>query len=577
MDNNFNDVNHTPNTNPAGHVGAKPVGAKPMGAKPAGAKPVGARPAMPQGARPVPAQGAKPVGTKPVGAPARPVTPAPSQPAAEVPAGQQVQAPAAHTPAQQPVQAPAAHTPAQQPAEPFHPQVAEPVSAQPAMTAASTPVNQTASAAPTQASRPVTSQTGKMPTLPRDAKKPQEPVNAYHAAQTSVKAEEAEEEFIPISAPLPQRKTNFIPIIIAVAAVLLVAGLIGFIAIRKNQTAAALTSQLASADKLKASGEYDKALKAYDKAIDMKKNCPEAYLGLGDVYLAMVSEAEAEGDFAKCKEYLDTAKNKMNRGAREAGTDAVKEKRDKVLSEIERIGNLEKQLAEEEEAKQKAEEEKKKKEEEEKARKAEEEKKRIEEEERKKAEEEERQKEEEEKKKAEEEQKKQAEEKKAAENPKDQPAGGIDYYGADSVNCGGIGGTKSVAYQVSNGGRHVAFTVDMNEVVKAIDKVKSKGGRISGKPEYVELVKVSFSDGVLEYTMIYRYVPSYPGKPKADSVDQSEFKTQSYLTVNGNWLCTLDPYFDGNTINWSFDMPEEYVFNDNIHIVDCYGVKTIAK
>ena len=79
---------------------------------------------------------------------------------------------------------------------------------------------------------------------------------------------------------------------------------------------------------------------------------------------------------------------------------------------------------------------------------------------------------------------------------------------------------------------------------------------------------VTFTDDVLTYKVNYQLVPDY-GNSDDEFVNVGNSHYQAYLTVNGNWLCTLSPYIEGNTLNWSFDVPSDYVFNNHIHMVEC--------
>ena len=400
-----------------------------------------------------------------------------------------------------------------------------------------------------QANTPQKPQTKQAPKMPEAAKVPEQPVKEEPKKEQKATETEGEQQVV--------KKKAKVPIIAGIAVAVAVLAIVGIFAFMRFKAANDIKNQLKAGDKYLTELDYENAILAYEKVLEMDPNNEEAYLKIGDIYFALAAKAEAVPDYDKTLEYLNTGKDKMEEGVKRTNSTKIKKHRDKFTTEIDRINRLIKQLAEEEEARLKAEEEARKKAEEEKNKPKEEVKPTEPEEEKPK---EEKPKEEKPKQEQPKQEKPKQEEKKS--EPVEQQPAGDSYYGSVEVE------RHQVSYKVD--GNHVALTVNMQYLIEQINEFKHRGGWISDRPDAVQLATVSFSDGVLEYTCVYRLAPAYAtDDPYDTTVDPANSKFQSYLTVNGNWLCTLSPYIEGDTLNWSFDLPSGYNLNDRIHISGC--------
>ena len=103
--------------------------------------------------------------------------------------------------------------------------------------------------------------------------------------------------------PVTKKKIKWLPFA-AAALVVLVIGLVIWIVIPSGKKQTTHDEQIALAERYLEELDYDKAIAAYKKAMEIDPDRPEAYKGIVDVYLA---KADAAGDDERALKILDEA------------------------------------------------------------------------------------------------------------------------------------------------------------------------------------------------------------------------------------------------------------------------------
>ena len=162
-------------------------------------------------------------------------------------------------------------------------------------------------------------------------------------------------------------------IIVAIAVGVVVLGLAGFITFRNIKANNDVKTKLETAAKSMTKKDYDYAILACEDAIAIKRKSEDAYVALGDAYIAKAEAMEEEEDYEGAVDLLTTGKARMRDGLKLIQSKTIRERLDKMIEITNRDNELlgrepEPDEEELEEARQKEEEEKKKLEEEEKVR-----------------------------------------------------------------------------------------------------------------------------------------------------------------------------------------------------------------
>ncbi|MBR6094876.1 MAG: hypothetical protein IKP92_07650, partial [Lachnospiraceae bacterium] len=164
-------------------------------------------------------------------------------------------------------------------------------------------------------------------------------------------------------------KKTVIIVIIAVAAVVL--GLAGFITFRVLKANSDVKKKLETASKSMAEQDYDYAINACEEAIAIKRKSEEAYVALGNAYIAKGESLEAAEDLEGAIDCLTKGKARMRDGLKLIQSKTIRERLDKMIEitnrDNELLGRepepdeeeLEEQRLKEEEKKKKLEEEEK--------------------------------------------------------------------------------------------------------------------------------------------------------------------------------------------------------------------------
>ena len=103
--------------------------------------------------------------------------------------------------------------------------------------------------------------------------------------------------------PVTKKKIKWLPFAV-VALVVLVIGLVIWFVIPSGKKQRTYDEQIALAERYLEELDYDKAIAAYKKAMEIDPDRPEAYKGIVDVYLA---KADAAADDERALEILDEA------------------------------------------------------------------------------------------------------------------------------------------------------------------------------------------------------------------------------------------------------------------------------
>ena len=133
-----------------------------------------------------------------------------------------------------------------------------------------------------------------------------------------------------------KKKKWIVPVIIAVVLVIAVVTAAVLYAVT-TKPAKKLRRQLDIADKYLSDMDYENAILAYEKALEIDSGCEEGYVGIGKSYLALAENAEAEGDLEKALEYLRDGKTRMEQGLNQTDSDAIKDELKRIEDAIERI------------------------------------------------------------------------------------------------------------------------------------------------------------------------------------------------------------------------------------------------
>lgn len=79
---------------------------------------------------------------------------------------------------------------------------------------------------------------------------------------------------------------------------------------------------------------YDKAIAAYEQALAIDPKSEEAYLGLADVYITMAEDAKVDGDGERARESYKKARDILEDGLEETGSEEIEEKLKEIEEEM---------------------------------------------------------------------------------------------------------------------------------------------------------------------------------------------------------------------------------------------------
>ena len=161
-------------------------------------------------------------------------------------------------------------------------------------------------------------------------------------------------------AAYPIRKKSKAPIFIGIAAAVVVLAIVGVFVFKKISANSALKNQLALGDKYITDLDYENALLAYDKVLEMDPNNEAAYLGIAKALQGLAAKSEAAEEYETAIDYDGTGETRMKEGLKRINSNKIKKCRDDFVTDAERIRGILKRIAEEEEAKKLAEAEKNK-------------------------------------------------------------------------------------------------------------------------------------------------------------------------------------------------------------------------
>jgi len=404
----------------------------------------------------------------------------------------------------------------------------------------------------------------------QESPKPEPPKKA--APKMPVAEIDKKEEAVAAQAPIKKKsKAPIIAVIVAVAAVLAIAGIFFF---RWFNNSKKLKDQIALGDKYMTDLDYENAILAYEKALEMDPNNEEAYVKLGDLYLKMAADSESIEELDVALQYLGTGKNTMEKGlVIVKKKDRIKQRRDKMVSEAERIRELIQKLADEEaerqaleEAKRQEELERARREEEERKKKAEEEKKKEEDEDKDKNKDKDKDKKDDKKTEKTSEKTSQKTSEKTSEETSEEKTEEVESY-----EWGGKIADKQVSYRVE--GRNVHVMADLSSVLWNVDKQRDvfDTTRVrDNAPAEVFLGSVDFTDGGgMTYTAGYDMFPHYDTSDSGEkTVTYSKSGFKGYIHANGHFLLEAKCERDGNFIHWRFTLPDGYNMNKNFRITE---------
>ena len=129
------------------------------------------------------------------------------------------------------------------------------------------------------------------PKMPEAAKVPEQPVKEAPKKEQKAPKAEGEQQVV--------KKKAKVPIIAGIAVAVTVLAVVGIFAFMRFKAANDIKNQLKAGDKYLTELDYENALLAYEKVLEMDPNNEEAYLKIGDIYFALAAQAEAVPDYDK--------------------------------------------------------------------------------------------------------------------------------------------------------------------------------------------------------------------------------------------------------------------------------------